>query len=1322
MPEIALTPGQTSFLVEPISSRSQPLVQISCTDRSGVFTPEVKRAWTAVLSHFDTLRVGFRRDAAGTFIPFVADQLTLPWHVAPAPDTSTATPESWLQFLATDRANPFELDQPPLWRITVFEVSPAELRWVWTFHHALFDGRSFEPILTAFAAAKTHQPLPPVALTATQVARALQTKRQAAHDRGLAAAHWRKYFADPPAPVNPTQPLPPSSPRGRSHHLAAIALTSGEQATLVRAARESQITTGTVVLGAWSVVLSALLDTHDIVFGVTRACRHLPAGEAKSAVGLFINTLPFRAKLNPDQSFRDLLQSLREQQISLRDAELDTMLDIRAAAPDIAPPLFSSSVVIENRDHVEAFNHRWQTTLHQEFDLTQSRPPIPLLLTGHLNPQLKLELVASADQFDAAFAHSIANAYLTVLRHSIAHPDTPLRSIPLVSPATAAGIRRQLTGPVLPVPTDELLHHRFEKSARSHPQKVAIHDDEATTTYEQLNASAERIAARLRQLGIVPDTLCAVVLPRSARLLASILGVLKSGGTNLMLDAGFPLPRLVRLIRQGQPVVVLCDAKFSAELSAAACTIPCLDPANLPPPSPPASAAPAAPAAPAPSLLPSHLAYAIFTSGSSGLPKLVGVEHRQAVNFVAHATAQVADPDALRWVPFIDSPAFDSCISQIFTTLAHSGSLVSFAQVSQLRESPFFEKFTCIGSAPNQLTTLLDSGGFPPAARLVSTGGDIIPDALITALSQQPSVQRVVNLYGPTETTVYCTAQTLFDRLASTLPFSRIKTQSGRNIGRPISNVTVEVVSPLGQTLPAGWPGELWISGALVARGYLLETAQAASPFESPPSPRRYHSGDRVVLTPDGTLQFEGRRDQQIKIRGVRIDPAEIVSRLREQAGVKDVFVGLHRAPGASPLLAAWVAGSSELDLKKIRQAVAQQLPAAAVPSLWRALDFLPLTHSGKVDHRNLPPPSPSVAEIDPQDFRPTERRLLNLWHRQLNLPPPSLTTDFFATGGDSLVAAQWIAVIETEFNLRLPVGILHQSASIKDLAQWIDRHLAALIAPTTPTSVSIISIHTTGSGIPLLIIPGGAGDDPQFVRFRPLINHLAPQRPVYWLSRSLPESVERASDPATISKYIASATAAITRQFGDKPIATLGYCLGGTTAWLINQAFEKQGHQHLKLLLLDTVLPLEFQRRSRFVKRFGLIIAYQSAWQQSYPSAFGRWLKLPLWTARILRQKLSAPSPNPPNPPPGGVVTPDPITIALGENLRRQQFEGTTRKPICLLHSDSSARSHLPSEWRKKTSGDLTYVRLSLLSHHEIVSHAPAQIAAHIARFLDPS
>ena len=1315
MPEIDLTPGQAAFLIEPISSRSQPLVQISCTNRSGVLTPEVKGAWAAVLSHFDTLRVGFRRNAAGTPIPFIADQLALPWHVAPAPNASTATPESWLQFLATDRAKPFELDQPPLWRITVFEVSPAELRWVWTFHHALFDGRSFEPILTAFAAAKTHQPLPPVALTAPQVARALQTKRQAAHDRGLAAAHWRKYFADPPAPVNPTQPLPTSSPRGPSHHLAAIALTSGEQAALLRAARESQITIGTVVLGVWSLVLSALLDTNDVVFGVTRACRHLPAGEAKSAVGLFINTLPFRAKLNPDQSFRELLQSLREQQISLRDAELDTTLDIRAAAPDIAPPLFSSSVVIENRDYVEAFNHRWQNTLQQEFDLTQSRPPIPLLLTGHLNPQLKLELVASADQFDDAFAHSIADAYLTVLRHSIAHPDTPLRSIPLVSSATAAGIRRQLTGPVLPVPTDELLHHRFEKSARSHPQKVAVHDDEATTTYEQLNASAERIAARLRQLGIVPDTLCAVVLPRSARLLASILGVLKSGGTNLMLDASFPLPRLVRLIQQAQPVVVLCDAKFSEELQAAECTIPCLDPADLPSPSLPLSPAPAS------TLLPSHLAYAIFTSGSSGLPKLVGVEHSQAVNFVAYATAQVADPEALRWVPFIDSPAFDSCISQIFTTLAHSGSLVSFAQVSHLRESPFFEKFTCIGSAPNQLTSLLDSGGFPPAARLVSTGGDIIPEALITALSQQPSVQRVVNLYGPTETTVYCTAQPLFDRLASTQPVSRIKTQSGRNIGRPISNVTVEVVSPLGQTLPAGWAGELWISGALVARGYLLETAQAASPFESPPAPRRYHSGDRVVLTPDGTLQFEGRRDQQIKIRGVRIDPAEIVSRLREQAGVKDVFVGLHRPLGAVPLLAAWVAGSPELDLKRIRQAVAQQLPSAAVPSLWCALDTLPLTHSGKVDHRNLPPPSPSADEIDPQDFRPTERRLLNLWHRQLNLPPPRLTTDFFATGGDSLVAAQWIAVIEAEFNLRLPVGILNQSASVKDLAQWIDRPLADLIAPTTPTSVSIISIHSTGPGIPLLIIPGGAGEDRQFVRFRPLINHLAPQRPIYWLSRSLPESVERASDPATISKYIASATAAITRQFGDAPIAILGYCLGGTTAWLINQAFEKQGHQHLKLLLLDTILPLEFQRRSRFVKRFGLVLAYQSAWQQSYPSAFERWLKLPLWMARTLRQKLSDSSSHAAVSLPGGVVTHDPITIALGENLRQQEFEGSTSKPIFLLHGDNTARSHLPSEWRKKTSGDLTYVQLSLLSHDEIVTHAPEKVAANIARFLAP-
>lgn len=1317
MTEIPLTPGQIPFLLETVGSRTQPIVQISCLDHSGTELSEVKRAWTAVLHHFDVLRLGFNRNPSGPPLPFIAAAPDLKWNADTNAVASPSSPETWAAFLSADREQAFNIDQPPLWRVTAWQLSPTAIRWVWSFHHALLDGRSFALILTAYVAALGQQPLPPVSQNAAQIATALQAKRLASHRDGRAPAHWQKYFSDPPEPVTPSQPIH-YSPRSASapprHFQSAIELSVAEHDTLVRLVQESAITIGTVVLGVWGLALSALVDSPDVVFGLTRACRHLPDGEAKSAAGLFINTVPFRTTLDRSTSFVTWLQSLRDQQLSLRDAELDDNSAIRQAVPDLASPFYASTVVLENSAQADDLNERWQNSHQMEFALTQAPPPVPLVLTGQINPQLRLEVITSAEHFDQSFTHSIASTCLTLLRHFLSDQDSSLGSIPLVPPEAEAALRRQLTGPVLTVPEHELLHHGFENSARNFPANIAVHEDSKSVTYRELDEHASRLAHHLHQLGIGPDSLCAIALPRSARLLAAILGVLKSGSANLMLDAGFPIPRLVRLIEQARPKVVLCDAQFAQDLKSAGCNVPCIDPAQLPPSTHPGGPAPSSPAQP------HHLAYAIFTSGSTGQPKLVGVEHRQAVSLFAHAVTQIITADAVRLVPFIDSPAFDSFIHQVFSCLNQAGCLVAIAEPARMGASPFFDRFTAIGSAPNQLNHLLQSHGFPPSVRFVATGGEVIQSALIKALSERPSVQRVVNFYGPTETTMYCTAQILFDRDQSTTPRpTAFTSRHGRNIGKPISNVTAEIVSPLGQMLPAGWPGELWISGALVSRGYLLDTANPFSAFEPAPAPRRYHTGDRVVLTPEGSIQFEGRRDRQIKVRGVRIDPAEVTARLREYPGIEAAYVDLHRAAGPNALLAAWVVGPPDLDLNALRQFTGGQLPLAAVPSLWSVLTEMPLTHTGKIDHRRLPSPIQPVDDVAPEDLTPTEHRLLRLWQDRLGIPAPALHTDFFATGGDSLVATQWIAAIETEFDLRLPVGILNQSASIRELGKWIDQKSSAA-APATPASlVTIVPLHETGPGLPLLIVPGGTGEDAQFFKFKALAQNLADQRPVYWLSRSLPESVEAASDPAIIDRYVAATTAAITARFGQTRVALFGYCLGGTTAWLINQAFEKQHQYQIELIMLDSLLLNEFEDKEAYEKRFGIFLAYHAAWFDAYPTAKERWLKLPLWLGRTLVGKLAGAAAHQKPAVIEYAATLNPIEIALGDLLRTRAFEGHTDRDICLLRSDRSTRFFHAKRWRSLTTGKIRFFHFSKIGHANILTKAATDIAATINAYL---
>lgn len=1177
-----LTPGQKSLLGSPAGDQPQPLVQISCIDRSGPNPASVLAAWEQVRAHHQALQVGLRSDGEGGLLQFTAPEATAAFLEQDWREIGQAVDMQWGQFLATDLATTFDLARPPLWRVHCFRCPGGETRWVWTFHHALLDGQSFDRVIADWVAAFRGRVLAPTGLEAAALSQALNARRTAAMASGAARQHWRDWWTGSPGgtPLEPVFKDPAACPSGSPTASQVIELSATERSALIAKAAGNELTTSTYVLGAWAVVLTALTDGADVGCGVVRACRHLPSGRIDDAVGLLMNTVPLRFQPNRDTLVADWLASIRRQQVDLRTAELCTMDDIRADLAEPAAVTFPSTVLFDQADSADRLNQTWGQSEGLTFSVRRSAPQSPLLLIARSQPRFTLELVGREDRFDESFLRDVIRTCGTVLRQLIAaHEATTLGELQLVDPTAQPGSVSRLVGPTVPLPPTSRLQHPFETVAHRQPDLIAVHDGDEVVTYGELAARAESMARCLRNHGVRSDDLCAVLLPRSARFLAVVLGILKSGAAPLLLDADFPRPRLVRLLDQGRPVIVFADPALAAELAQSGSTHQTIDPngreqsATPPAEEPPATGSPATDA---------PLAYAIFTSGSTGQPKLVGVEHRQAVNLIHHATTRIAVPADVACVPFIDSPAFDSCITQIFVTFAHGGTLVALSELGALRASPFFSRFTCLGCTPGQIGGLLRSNAFPPSARLVSTGGEVIPLPLIEHLAQQSALRRVINLYGPTEATGYCTTQIVFDREAgpATEPGS---SAIGRTIGTPISNAVIEVVSPLGQPVPAGWPGDLWVSGTPVARGYLDRDRAASThdPFDHDPAlpaGRRYRTGDRVVLAPNGRLHYLGRRDHQLKIRGVRVEPAEVMARLLEHPGITEAYVSLRPATDElPPLLTAWVAPQSAPSPDELHRFASQHLPLPAVPAQWIHVSALPLNHAGKIDESRLPPPPGPPDAAPGSTLTTTERRLVALWPRRLGLPSPDPDAGFFAAGGDSLLATQWTTVIEEEFGRRLPDGTLAAHSTLRSLARWLDdapRNETAATARPPNTTARIVPLADAGEAGHLLLFPGFDGNESFIEFYRPLARACRGVLAVDWFARPGLEAL--GNGPDLLPKLASSAADAIVQHYGDRRVRLFGHCAGAAVAWATAHALQERGHRGWDVVLCDPLLQEE--------------------------------------------------------------------------------------------------------------------------------------------------
>ncbi|MEU1038520.1 non-ribosomal peptide synthase/polyketide synthase [Streptomyces sp. NPDC005907] len=958
-----------------------------------------------------------------------------------------------------DLARGIDLGSAPLMRLTLVRLPDARLHLLWTSHHLILDGWSLAQVLTEVfeeyaALTAGSEPNPPVRRPFSDYVRHL-----ADQDADAARAHWREVLRGFATPT----PLPADRPLREAHGARSAGVhTAGlpgpASARLARTARDAGLTVNTVVQGAWALLLARYGAERDVVFGTTVSGRPDDLPGVESMVGMFINTLPTRVRVEGHRTATAWLRELQDTQAESRRfaavslAELTALSDVPSGAP-----LFHSMVAFENYPFDEA---RSATSGVRLVDVaSRDATNYPLVLRAYQGEHLGFNLAYDPDLFDAATVHALADRLCLLLAAIAEDPDRPLRDLPWT---TAEERRRMLTdfnGTEHGRP-DSTLVDLFEAQAARTPDAPAVTHEGAGLTYGALDAAAGRLAHRLAEAGAGPERFVALALPRSTDLVVAVLAVLKTGAAYLPIDPRLPAERIAHLLRDadavtlvttaetagraqgtGVPALLLDDPAVDADLERRPATGP--DPARRP--------------------LPETPAYAIYTSGSTGRPKGVVVPHANVVRLFTRTRHWFGFDEHDVWTLF-HSYAFDFSVWELWGALLHGGRLVVVPDDTARSPEDFLrlladERVTVLNQTPSAFYPLVRADAEHPglsarlALRTVVFGGEALDvERLSGWYARHPdTAPRLVNMYGITETTVHVTYA----------PLDRTTTGSAAAgpIGTGIPDLRVYVLDDDLALVAPGAVGEMYVAGEGLARGYLgrpglTATRFPADPFGAPGS-RMYRTGDRARRRTDGTLEYLGRADQQVKIRGYRIEPGEIEAALHTHPGVGAAAVGVHEDTSGTRRLVAHVVGTGNGEhtaapsAAELRAHLERLLPAHMVPAAYVPMAALPLTANGKLDRRALPAPGPggfATGTVRTPPRTPAERLVAAAWADVLDAHEAGVEDDFFALGGDSILAVRVTSRLRAAFGADVSPRLLFTHPTLAALA-------AALGDPVTDGS-----------------------------------------------------------------------------------------------------------------------------------------------------------------------------------------------------------------------------------------------------------------------------
>ncbi|GDY48198.1 hypothetical protein SANT12839_090800 [Streptomyces antimycoticus] len=856
----------------------------------------------------------------------------------------------------------------------------------------------------------------------------------AAQDRDAARTAWREAFADLAEP----SPMAPGIARTTVASAEVLASFSrSDTAALTEIARSRGVTLNTVVQTAWALTLGRHTGRDDIVFGTTVSGRPPQIDGVERMVGLFINTLPTRIRLRAAEPFAELLTRVQAEQTRLTPHQHLELAEIQRAVGH--GELFDTSMVFQNYpvDRATTADEGIAAAVRLVPGKDREATHYPLMLVGSARDTMLFRLNYRPDIFDEAAAQSILDRFVRILHALVAEPELPVGRIDVLDEAEARSVVWDWNDTACEVPGRSVVE-LFEEGVVRTPDAVAVVAGGVSLSYRELDVRAGCLARLLVDRGVGPECFVAVALPRSVDLVVALLAVWKAGAAYLPLDTEYPVDRLAYMLQDAAPALVLTTGELAGVLPDVG--VPCvlLDAAETA-----EELSRTAGEGRTASRTLSHAAYVIYTSGSTGRPKGVVVPQAPLANFAVSMAGRFGFSGGDRLLA-VTTVGFDIAGLELFVPLL-SGAAVVVAERDVVRDPAALcalvsaERVSVMQATPSLWRAVLAEDPAVLSGVRVLVGGEALPADLAVALAGR--AESVTNMYGPTETTIWSTAWPITSEAAG-----------APRIGRPIANTQVYVLDGGLRPVPVGVPGELYIAGEGVVRGYhgrsgLTSERFVADPFDRTGGGRMYRTGDLVRWTAEGELEYLSRVDDQVKLRGFRIELGEIETVLAGHDGVAQAAVLVREDRPGDKRLVAYLVPAADGGVPSgadLRRHMAARLPDYMVPSAFMTLDAFPLTPNGKLDRRALPAPDYGPGSTGGRAPRsPREEILCGLFAEVLGLQSVTIDDDFFGLGGHSLLATKLVSRIRSVLDVELAVRRVFEAPTVAELATVLDASAA---------------------------------------------------------------------------------------------------------------------------------------------------------------------------------------------------------------------------------------------------------------------------------------
>jgi amino acid adenylation domain-containing protein/non-ribosomal peptide synthase protein (TIGR01720 family) len=999
------------------------------------------------------------------------------------------------EFKVKDKERSFDLSKGVLMRVSILRLGKREHEFTWSFHHILMDGwcieitnTEFFEIYTSYLQNRPYR-LPEVKSYRTYI-QWLEKK-----DKETPAWYWQDYLEsfEEQTSVPQTKIIKQKENRYKNETVL-IELNLEKVALLNQAAAGHHVTLNTLFQAIWGILLGRYNGKEDVVFGAVVSGRPFELEGVESMVGLFINAIPVRIRFAGKMKFHQLLQMVQEKAIASEPYHYYPLPEIQSGT-SLKQNLIDHLFIFENYpivDHIKEYesDHVKKRPLlklsHVEV-FEQTNYDFNIVLVG--SDRLRISFKYNGNVYDRDFVERIAKHFSLIVDQVIENPESEIKELTLLAEEEKNRLLYEFNDTDADYPKDKTIHRLFEEQVERTPDNIALHGcmmawmhgEEGSITYKELNEKSNFLANKLKDKGIEPNTIVGIMLERSVEMIVGILGILKFGGAYLPIDPEYPKDRIDFMLKDSAAKILVTTGNLAKEgekvrrwedeknfeiiflENFSSLSILTSDLSNFPTSQPPNF----------PLLLATRhrppatsLAYIIYTSGTTGKPKGVMVQHFNVVRLVKNTNyIEFRKGDRILQTGALE---FDASTFEIWGSLLNGLELYLVSQQVILAPGKLKETIQKNGISTIWLTSPLFNQLSEVEIEIfrglksLLVGGDILSPSHINRLRNQFPQLNIINGYGPTENTTFSTTYLIDKEYHERIP-----------IGKPIANSTAYIVNKYGYLQPVGVVGELWLGGDGVARGYLNNPELTVEKFclrrpgalfeKTAPGPHKnfllihspiYKTGDLVRWMEDGNIEFLGRIDYQVKVRGFRIELEEIEIQLLAHDQIKSVVVMAKQDSSGDTYLAAYIVPGmgGGISIPAVRGYLLAVLPGYMVPAYFILLDELPLTSSGKIDRRALPDPQTKTESFSPGPRDEIEQKLVDIWTDILSLHTPiGIDDNFFTSGGHSLKAVLLAARIHKVLAVKLSLNEIFKNPTIRELAQFIKKAIREHYTPIKP-------------------------------------------------------------------------------------------------------------------------------------------------------------------------------------------------------------------------------------------------------------------------------